>query len=31
LSFIQLNAIAIAQCNKYYKYSSDAATHVKQF
>jgi len=30
LSFIQLNAIAIAQCNKYYKYTSDAGTHVNQ-
>jgi hypothetical protein len=32
LSFMQLNAIAIAiaECNKYYKYKSDAGTHVNQ-
>ena len=30
LSFMQLNAIAIAECNKYYKYKSDAGTHVSQ-
>ena len=27
---IQLNAIAIAQCNDYHKYTSDAGTHVSQ-
>jgi len=31
LSFIQLNAIAVAQCNKYHRYKSDAGTHVNQY
>ena len=30
MEMIRNNRIAIAQCNKYYKYKSDAGTHVNQ-
>jgi hypothetical protein len=31
MEMIRNNRIAIAQCNKYYKYKSDAGTHVNQY